>query len=162
MDPDANLEDVAYALKHGNKKDAAECKTRLLNWLRRGGFPPKWSKYPKAAKYVQTGVTKQAAWPKLAEIAAELRDANKIKLRAEDADEGIDVRLQVGPGSGGWANGKSYMSWQLHVGPSDYDQDHRGYWGASSVPGNNRRFNATAVARDLLEQAKEHHAQGED
>jgi hypothetical protein len=45
--------------------------------------------------------------------------------------------------------------WAVHWGPSDYDQDHRGYWGASSVPGNGRKFNARQTAKDLIEQAKE-------
>jgi hypothetical protein len=43
----------------------------------------------------------------------------------------------------------------LRVGLSDYDQDHRGYWGASGVPGRRRRFNALDVARDLLSQVRE-------
>ena len=62
-----------------------------------------------------------------------------------------DVRLQVYAGGGGW---------DLHSGDSSYDQDHRGYWGSSSVTGH--RFNSTDTARDLIEQCKEMHAQGED
>jgi len=91
-------------------------------------------------------------FPKIDEVAAELRSVNKQQLRPEDAEEGIDVRLQVYP-DGDWA-----VRW----GSSDYDQDHRGYWGSSSVPGDNRRFDSKALARDLIEQAKEHFAQGDD
>lgn len=58
-----------------------------------------------------------------------------------------DVRLHV------WPDG----SWAVHSGDSQYDQDHRGFWGASSIPGT-RRFNARDVARELIDQAKEHHA----
>ena len=93
-------------------------------------------------------------FPKIDEVAAALRNVNKMQL-PDDADDdgeggGIDVRLQVYP-DGDWA-----VRW----GSSDYDQDHRGYWGASSVPGDNRRFDSKALARDLIEQAKEQRATG--
>jgi len=87
-------------------------------------------------------------FPKIDDVAAELRDINQSELQPEDADEGIDVRLQVYP-DGQWA-----VRWGL----SDYDQDHRGFWGASSVPGNNRRFSSKDIARDLIDQAKDQHA----
>lgn len=88
-------------------------------------------------------------FPKIDDVAAELRSINK----SYDADEdGIDVRLQVYP-DGDWA-----VRWGL----SDYDQDHRGYWGSSSVPGSNRRFDSKDVARDLIDQAKEEHAMGDE
>ena len=95
-------------------------------------------------------------FPKIDEVAAALRNVNKMQL-PDDADDdgegsGIDVRLQVYP-DGDWA-----VRW----GSSDYDQDHRGYWGASSVPGDNRRFDSKDLARDLIDQAKEHFAQGDD
>lgn len=93
-------------------------------------------------------------FPKIDEVAAELRNINKMQL-PDDADDdgeggGIDVRLQVYP-DGDWA-----VRW----GDSSYDQDHRGYWGSSSVPGDNRRFDSKTFARDLIDQAKEHYAQG--
>jgi len=62
-----------------------------------------------------------------------------------------DVRLQV------YEDG----AWVIRSGLSDYDQDHHGFWGASCVPGvggrrmRPRRFNATNVARDLIDQARE-------
>ncbi len=37
--------------------------------------------------------------------------------------EPVDVRLQV------FENGQ----WAIHVGLSDYDTDHRGYWGSASI-----------------------------
>lgn len=83
-------------------------------------------------------------FPKIDDVAAELRNINK-----QDTD---DVRLQVYP-DGDWA-----VRW----GSSDYDQDHRGYWGASSVPGGNRRFDSKDVARELIDRAKDQHAQGEE
>ncbi len=90
-------------------------------------------------------------FPSIDEVARDLVQINKMSLEPEDADEGIDVRLQVRPGHG----------WELHYGSADYDQDHRGFWGASSVPGNNRRFKSRDVARNLIEQAKDEYAMSE-
>ena len=68
-------------------------------------------------------------------------------LLSEEGDGAcIDVRLQV------YENG----SWAIRSGSSDYDQDHRGYWGASLLSFD--RENITVIARDLLEQAKDHAA----
>jgi hypothetical protein len=89
-------------------------------------------------------------FPSINDVSAELRDANKETLQPEDADEGIDVRLRVYPDS----------SWVVLAGSPDYDQDHHGYVGSAMVPGNNRRFDSKAVARDLIEQAREHKATG--
>ena len=91
-------------------------------------------------------------FPKIDEVASDLRAINKQQLESDDADEGIDVRLQVYP-DGHWA---------VRSGSSDYDQDHRGYWGSSSVPGDNRRFDSKALARDLISQAKESFSMGGD
>ena len=78
-------------------------------------------------------------FPSIKNVAAACRAVNRA------VDDDCDVRLQV------YEDGE----WALRWGLSDYDQDHRGYWGASSVPGGNRRFNSRAVARDLLDQARE-------
>jgi hypothetical protein len=77
-------------------------------------------------------------------IGRALRVAHKQIDRDQD---GADVRLQVYE-DGGWA---------IRVGPSDYDLDHRGFWGASWLP--RGRFNSLALARDLLEQVRDHMAQ---
>lgn len=89
-------------------------------------------------------------FPTINDVAKELREINKETLEPYDDDEGIDVRLQVFP-DGHWA---------VHSGASGYDQDHRGYWGSASVPGNNRRFSSTDVARDLIDQARDDKATG--
>lgn len=89
-------------------------------------------------------------FPTINDVATELRAINKDPLEPDDADEGIDVRLQVYPDG----------QWAVHSGSPDYDQDHRGFWGSSSVPGGNRRFDSKDVARDLIEQAREHKATG--
>ena len=62
---------------------------------------------------------------------------------------GTDLRLQV----------KENGNWYTHSGPSDYDQDHRGFWGSSCLPYG--RANLREIARDLLEQAKDSHAEEE-
>lgn len=94
-------------------------------------------------------------FPSIAHVAAELRAVNKNTFdrprgRRGEAEDSIDVRLQVYPDG----------DWSVRWGPSDYDQDHRGFWGASSVPGNNRRFRADDVARQLIDQAKDHFFSG--
>lgn len=74
-----------------------------------------------------------------------MRKEGKENYVSFDGDfVGMDVRLQVRE------NGR----WQINCGLSDYDQDHRGFWGASSIPF--ARSNLTDIAKDLIEQAKEH------
>lgn len=89
-------------------------------------------------------------WPSIHDVAYALRGINANVECSEE--EGCDVRLQV------WDDGE----WAVRWGSSDYDQDHRGFWGASSVPGvvngKVQRFDSRAVARDLIEQAKEQEA----
>ena len=67
-------------------------------------------------------------------------------FRTSEECETCDVRLQVYP-DGAWA---------IRVGLSDYDQDHRGFWGASYIP--RGRFNATDLARELISQCRDHYA----
>jgi len=81
-------------------------------------------------------------FPKISEVASVIKYENQSECQEE---EGIDIRLQVCEGG----------SWLIHTGDSSYDQDHRGYWGASSIPGNNKRINSREVAKDLISQAEE-------
>ena len=85
-------------------------------------------------------------WPNTSQVANDLREINHIRIES-DVDA-IDVRLQVHDDG----------AWSIHSGDASYDTDHRGYWGAASVPGNSEKFNSTAVAKDLIDQAKEDHA----
>ena len=64
---------------------------------------------------------------------------SEFEERGEDF-AGQDVRLQV------WDDGK----WAVHVCSSDFDQDLRGYWGASLLSYD--RQNLTELARDLIDQ----------
>jgi hypothetical protein len=61
--------------------------------------------------------------------------------RDDNQSPGTDLRLQV-----------TASGWYVHTGSSDYDQDHRGAWGASFLPYG--RANLSDIARGLIEQAK--------
>ena len=80
-------------------------------------------------------------FPSISNVAQELRIIN------DHFDNDVDVRLQV------HEDGK----WFIRFGSSDYDQDHRGVWGVASVPGSGRRFKSKEVAKDLIEQCREHY-----
>jgi hypothetical protein len=74
-------------------------------------------------------------------IANGLRELRRDLL--DDENNEMDVRLQVYPDG----------SWSLRYGPSDYDQDHRGYWGAGSIALDDGDETLDSVARELVEQA---------
>jgi hypothetical protein len=82
-------------------------------------------------------------FPSIKDVAAELRELN------ENVEGECDVRLQV------YEGGK----WCIRYGDSSYDQDHRGAFGASCIPGvvNGKavRFNSEVIAKDLLRQVRE-------
>jgi hypothetical protein len=90
---------------------------------------------------------------KIATLAAEIHDCGQYLKRnfsREDLTEkgeefsGTDCRLQVQGGS-----------WTLHTGSADYDQDHRGSWGCSSIPFACTWKEAREIARDLIDQVLE-------
>ena len=66
-------------------------------------------------------------------------DRSEFEERGEDFAV-QDIRLRV------WEDGK----WAVHVCSPDYDQNHRGYWGASFLSYD--RQNLTDLARDLIDQ----------
>ena len=82
-------------------------------------------------------------FPSIKAVAGALRDVNR------NVEGDCDVRLCI------WEDGQ----WCLRWGDAQYDQSHAPMCGASCVPGvvNGRvqRFDAVAVARDLLEQCRE-------
>lgn len=90
-------------------------------------------------------------FPSIQNVAHDLRVSAKnidwCRCRTSEECEFCDVRLQVYPDG----------AWVVRVGPSDYDPDHRGFWGASSV--SRGRFNAADTARELIEQCRDHAAQ---
>ena len=89
--------------------------------------------------------------PSVEDVATDLRAINEQELEPDDAEEGIDVRLQV------ISDEEAYV----HSGDAQYDQDHSGYWGAATVPGGGRPFDAVEVAQDLIDQVLEDFVTGE-
>lgn len=67
-------------------------------------------------------------------------------MRDMDGYISLEIRLQV------YEDGR----WAVRKGPSDYDLDHCGYWGASSL---SPRSNCREVAKDLIYQVADHWAQ---
>lgn len=88
-------------------------------------------------------------YPTITQLYKQLR-AIKPRLwdHPHDGDP-IDVRLQVVPGEG----------WALHDGDPQYDTDHRGYWGYGTI---DPRTNCRELAKDLIEQCRDHAAQCAD
>lgn len=73
-----------------------------------------------------------------------------LGVRAEarqDREEEYDVRLQV-----------TNRGWQVNVGSSDYDLNHHGVWGASTVGQLDAVSELRETARSLLEQCREAYA----
>lgn len=86
-------------------------------------------------------------FPSVRAIASTLKD---IQRELDPADtEDCDVRLQVYP------NGQ----WAVRWGLSDYDQDHRGFWGCSSVSPTDSNLMLRVVTKQLLEQVKNAYAE---
>lgn len=88
-------------------------------------------------------------FPSIAAVTRALMACKPWKGDIEADDEGnawIDVRLQV------YEDG----SWAIRTGDCSYDQDHRGFWGASVI---DYRTNCRDLAIDLLDQCREHAAQ---
>lgn len=80
----------------------------------------------------------------------DVRDLEAAYIEAEDGDEqAIDVRLQV------YEDGR----YCVRSGDASYDQDHRGFWGASSVAAEDSDADLSQLARDLVAQALDHCAQ---
>ena len=96
-------------------------------------------------------------FPSIKDVAHDLRVENRTLDPADfpldnghGESESCDVRLQVYPDG----------QWAIRIGDSSYDLDHRGFWGSSSLDG--RRFDSRAMAKDLIDQCKDHYAQTEE
>lgn len=71
-----------------------------------------------------------------------LIDWDEVNCREDEDERLVDVRLNV-----------QDDGWSLLYGPSDYDQDHRGFWGVSCISSS---CNCVSIARELIWQVKEH------
>ena len=76
-----------------------------------------------------------------------LRDRfTKAALTDPNSDfSGVDVRLQC-----------TSSGWSVHTGDPSYDQSHKGFWGNSTLSYDRQHLGD--LARDLIEQAREHYA----
>ena len=75
------------------------------------------------------------------------------EMIADGADEPtIDCRLNYQPGRG----------FNFLTGDSQYDTDHRGFWGSSCVGADETDETAADIADGLLEQVIEHASQSEE
>ncbi len=89
--------------------------------------------------------------PSIKDVASVLKgDKRSIgdEMVDEEGNVGFDVRLQV------HENGR----WSVHTGDSQYDQDHRGFWGSGFL---SRSTNCRELAADLIDQCADHAAQCE-
>ena len=77
--------------------------------------------------------------PSAAAVLATLRHV-RDRLAVEGIEE-TDVRLQV-----------TKAGWAVLSGAADYDQDHRGHWGASNVSSADNETTLRHVAHELVEQ----------
>lgn len=78
-------------------------------------------------------------WPPIRAVAAALREIN-----SDEQDE-CEVRLQV----------LHSGYWTVHFGEHNLHPEPAGYWGTATVPGRGRQFDSTAVARDIIDQARD-------
>lgn len=85
--------------------------------------------------------------PSIRDVAADLRAIN-ANVEASDED-GVDVRLCIWPDTGRWC---------IRSGDVSYDLSHAPLCGSSIIPGvlkgEVQRFDARAVARDLISQCR--------
>jgi hypothetical protein len=96
--------------------------------------------------------------PSVDEVAIALRDIRDFldpsDFPEETSDEeatNCEVRLQV------WPDGE----WKVRWGLSDYDQDHRGYWGASAISPTDSDKAIYDTAIDLLIEVEDAIAQAD-
>lgn len=98
-------------------------------------------------------------WPAVEDVQGALKNVRD----GMEAGDLTDVRLQVyGPEHADeWPalDGRKPLPWAIRTGMSDYDTDHRGYWGASSVDSIDSDVWLMTTAEELLDQAKDHAAQ---
>jgi hypothetical protein len=81
-------------------------------------------------------------FPSIKDVFMELVETKKF---LKGICESTDIRLQV------YESGR----WAIRTGSSDYDQDHSGFWGASSIE---QKTNSMVLAIDLLDQVEESYA----
>lgn len=84
---------------------------------------------------------KFATLPKLQVVTRELKEIQDI-VKSDDLNE-VDVRLNV-----------HTRGWCVMYGDPGFDQDHSGYWGASTINTGMTQEELQLVANDLLDQVE--------
>jgi len=59
MDPDATARLIAEALRRHDHESARSAAKDLREWLERGGFEPRWQKWPEAWRYFRRSLRKR-------------------------------------------------------------------------------------------------------
>lgn len=85
---------------------------------------------------------RRLSFPHVDEVTRALANVRKV------IDGECDVRLQV------YEDG----DWAIRYGLSDYDQDHQGYWGASSIDADTSDEALRYTAIDLIDEAEEQYS----
>lgn len=148
MDPDYCARCAVNAEALGERVNAL---SDLEGWLVSGGFRPRGRRYLQWFKLVGED---DPSWrsaadlldgstlgevPTVEAVTVALRDVRDYLRRERFAD--TDVRLQVHEG------------WTVHQGDGQYDQDHRGLWGASSVSARDSLATLRETAGSLVSEA---------
>ena len=76
-----------------------------------------------------------------------------MEFDGDDEENTCDVRLQV------YADDPMYPQWALRWGASDYDLDHRGYWGASCIAADDDTHDIYATVAELIDQSRDAYAE---
>ena len=157
MDPDYCARCICNAETLGERISAL---SDLEGWLSGGGFKPRVRRHLRWFGLVGDGPSWRSAAdaldgtclsdvPTVEAVASALQNVRDY-LRRERFEE-TDVRLQVHDG------------WTVHHGDGQFDQDHRGLWGAGSVSARDRLATLRETARDLVSEvlASWHEGNGE-
>ena len=86
-------------------------------------------------------------WPTVKDVEKQLVAYKRERVYEEAlrSEDGLDVRLQV----------YEDRTWAIRTGDSQYDQDHRGFWGSGTLT---HTTNCRELAAHLLNEAKDHEA----
>lgn len=84
-------------------------------------------------------------FPTIEKIVAVL---SRVQSSLDAGEEPCDVRLQV------YEDGE----WAIRIGDPSYDQDHHGFWGASSLGTDDTPETIAEMAQSLLAQSQDDHA----
>ncbi len=148
MDPDYCAKRVCESETLGERIEAL---SDLEGWLVHGGFKPRSRRYLRWFGLVGDD---DPSWRSVADLLdgtclSEVPTVEAVAVALIGVRDWVrrhgfaesDVRLQVHDG------------WTIHHGSADYDQDHRGFWGAGSVSARDSLATLREAARGLVSEA---------